>query len=298
MPEANDERLAWQAIEAGAYEEAVRLLRPMAERNSEWALLTLGWIYETGATGTADKEAARIFYEDAASQGGATACLYLGRLLWRDAQDIEARAAFERGAQLGDAECKSELARLAVAQDEEPARKAFAERAYEEAVRLLRPLAERHSENALLALGWIYETGATVAPDWEAARLYYERAAAQGNDRAYFELGRLLKRQGEEAQARAAFEAGAERDNLPSMSRLGRMMVEGRGGAIDVDAGTAWLEKAAARGHIFAQRTLLGIALAKAKSVFEKLSIRIKIVALATKGVKEAARDPNSDKVR
>src|SRR4051794_19073312 len=98
MPETNDERLAWQAIEAGAYEEAVRLLRPMAERNSEWALLTLGWIYETGATGTADKEAARIFYEDAASQGGATACLYLGRLLWRDAQDIEARAAFERGA--------------------------------------------------------------------------------------------------------------------------------------------------------------------------------------------------------
>ena len=43
-----DEQLAAQAVEAGAYEEAVRLLRPLVERNSEYALLTLGWIYETG----------------------------------------------------------------------------------------------------------------------------------------------------------------------------------------------------------------------------------------------------------
>ena len=101
-------------------------------------------IYETGVTGISDKDSARTFYEDAASQGSGTACLYLGRLLWRDAQEIEARAAFERGAQLNNDECKSELARLVDNADEKLADEAFKEGAYEEAVRLLLPLAERN----------------------------------------------------------------------------------------------------------------------------------------------------------
>jgi len=108
-----DEFLAGQAVKAGDYDQAVRLLRPLAERNSEYALVTLGWIYETGATGAPDKDAARSFYEHAFSQGDATACLYLGRFLWREGQQLEARKAFERGAQLQNEECESELARLA-----------------------------------------------------------------------------------------------------------------------------------------------------------------------------------------
>ena len=42
----NSEQLAWQAMEEGNYDEAVRLLTPLAHRNSEFALLSLGWIYE------------------------------------------------------------------------------------------------------------------------------------------------------------------------------------------------------------------------------------------------------------
>ncbi|MEP7129764.1 MAG: hypothetical protein ABI770_01400, partial [Sphingomicrobium sp.] len=168
-------------------------------------------------------------YEDAARQGSATAYLYLGWLLLRDGQEMEARAAFGRGAQLNDDECKSELARLADSAVEELARKALDEEAYEKTVRLLRPLAERNSERALFALGWIYEKGVTAAPDWDAARSCYERAAVQGSAAGYFELGRLLGRQGQEEQARAAFQAGSERGHLPSISRLGMMLVEGRG---------------------------------------------------------------------
>lgn len=298
MTEQNDERLAAQAIEAGAYDEAARLLRPLAKRNSEYALLTLGWIYEAGATGTPDKDAARSFYEHAVSQGSATACPYLGWLLFRDGQEMEARAAFERGAQLNNDECKSALARLNDNADEKLADEALKKGAYGEAARLLRPLAERNSEYALLTLGWIYDTGVTGAPDKEAARSYYEQAGSQGSAAGYFELGRFLKRQGEEAQARAAFEAGAERGHLPSMSRLGTMMIEGRGGPADVDAGTVWLEKAAAQGHIFAQRKLLEFEARNARSILAKLSARMKIAALAIKGSKEMSEDPSSDRVR
>ena len=77
----SDEQVAARAIETGAYDEAVRLLRPLAERNSAYALLTLGWIYEAGVTGTPDDDAARSLYEDAVSHGSPDACLYLGRLL-------------------------------------------------------------------------------------------------------------------------------------------------------------------------------------------------------------------------
>jgi hypothetical protein len=47
----HDEYLAGQAMESGAYEDALRLLAPLARRNSEYALLSLGWIYEMGRPG-------------------------------------------------------------------------------------------------------------------------------------------------------------------------------------------------------------------------------------------------------
>jgi hypothetical protein len=208
---------------------------------------------------------------------------------------MEARAAFERGAQLNNDECKAALARLADNADERLAGKLLNEGAFEEAIRLLLPLAERNSEYALLSLGSIYETGATGAPDKEAARSYYERAIAQGSAAAHCQLGYLFLEQGEEAQARAAFEAGAERGDLPSMSRLGKMMVEGRGGPTEVEAGKAWLEQAAAKGHKFAETALLAIEECNAKSIFERLSIKKRIVALATKGAIDMVKKPGSE---
>jgi TPR repeat protein len=292
------ERLAAQAIEAGAYEEAVRLLRPLAERNSEYALLNLGWIYETGAAGATDKDAAQTYYGLASAGGSGSAYLSLGRLFLSKNEETQARAAFEAGAELGSGECKSELARLDDNDVERLAAQAINTGAYEEALRLLRPLAEGDSQNALLSLGWIYETGAAGASDKNAAHLCYERAASKGSASACFELGRFLLSQGEESQARSAFEAGAERGDISSMSKLGRMMVEGRGGHIDIDAGSEWLKKAAAQGHIFAQRTLLNMEERNAKSVLERLSIKIKIALLAIKGAKEISKDPDSDRVR
>jgi TPR repeat protein len=187
---------------------------------------------------------------------------------------------------------------MTVQADEQLAAQAIAAGAYEEAVRLLRPLVERNSEYALLTLGWIYETGAVGAPDKDAARLYYGRAAAAGSASAYHDLGRLLSGQGEESQARAAFEAGAERGNILCMARLGRMMVEGRGGLVDIGVGSAWLENAAAQGHIFARRHLLGIEARNARSIFGKLFVGIKVVLLAMKGAREMLKEPRSDKVR
>jgi TPR repeat protein len=171
--------------------------------------------------------------------------------------------------------------------------------AYEDAVRLLEPLALRNSEYALLSLGWICETGATsAAPDKHAALSFYARAASQGSAAGCFGLGRLLLDRGEEAKARAAFRKGAERGDLPSMSELGSMLLEGRGGPSDAEEGWDWVERAAAQGHFFAQRTLLAIEDDNASSITDKLSVKLKILSLALKGARERVRNRYSDRVR
>jgi TPR repeat protein len=292
------EQLAAEAAERGDYEEAVRLLRPLAERNSEYALLTLGWICEVGGLGAPDEEAAKVYYEQAAGRGSATAYLYLGRLLRSRGEQMLARAAFEAGARLGDDECQSALRRLDDLPAEQSAKQAITAGDYEEALRLLLPLAERDSEYALRALGFLFETGATGARDQPAAQSYYERAVGLGSVPANFDLGRLLLAQGEDSAARAAFEAGAARGDIPCMAELGWMCVKGRGGPADMVAGSAWLEKAASAGHIFAQRRLLNIELENARSVVQRLSVRMRILLLAGTGAKEMWRNPDSDKLR
>jgi hypothetical protein len=170
--------------------------------------------------------------------------------------------------------------------------------AYDEAVRLLEPLAHRNSEWALLNLGWIYETGVTAPPDKDAALSLYARAASLGSAAGCFDLGRVHLKRGDEGSARSAFRAGVERGDLPSMAELGSMLLEGRGGPSNAEEGWNLLERAAAQGHIFAQRTLLAIEEDNAQSIAEKLSVKLKILRLALKGGREMWRDSYSDKMR
>lgn len=298
MTAHDDEQLAAQAIEAGAYEEAVRLLQPLADGNSEYALLSLGWIAETGAIGSVDRDKARSYYERAADGGSASAYLYLGLLLLRSGEDTRARAAFARGADLNSDECKSELARLNDDDTERLAAQAIENGFYDEAIRLLQPLAERNRENALLSLGWIYETEATDVADKETALSYYEQAITYGSAAACSELGRLLLSEGEEERARSVFKVGAELGDIPCMARLGKMMVAGRGGPVDIGAGSTWLQNAASQGHILAQRTLIDVENRKSRSLFDKLLTKSKILALVGKGAREMLKDPKSDNMR
>jgi TPR repeat protein len=187
---------------------------------------------------------------------------------------------------------------MALKEDEYLAGQAMKSGAYEDAARLLKPLANLNSEYALLSLGWIYETGATDAPDKDAAHSFYARAVSQGSAAGCFDLGRVLLSRGEEAKARAAFRLGAERGDLPSMAEFGSMLLRGHGGSSNAEAGWCWVERAAAQGHIFAQRTLLAIEDDNASSISGKLLVKLKILRLALKGARDMARDPYSDKLR
>jgi TPR repeat protein len=187
---------------------------------------------------------------------------------------------------------------MSLVEDEYLAGQAMEAGVYDEAVRLLTPLSHRNSEYALLSLGWIYETGATAPPDKDAALSLYARAASQGSAAGCYALGRLHLGRGDDDSARSAFRVGAERGDLPSMAELGSMLLEGRGGPSNAEEGWILVERAASQGHIFAQRTLLAIEDDNARSIAEKLIVKLKILKLALKGGIEIARDPYSDKMR
>jgi hypothetical protein len=68
------------------------------------------------------------------------------------------------------------------------------------------------------------------------------------------------------------------------------MMVKGCGGLRDPNAGAAWLEKAAASGHTFARIHLLAIEEDKAKSIFEKLRIRLKRIPVTITWLRERSK--------
>ena len=181
---------------------------------------------------------------------------------------------------------------------EQLAWKAIQDGAYDEAVRLLEPLARQNSEWALLSLGWIYETGAMADPDKDAALSLYARAASQGSAAGCFDLGRLHLMRGDEVSARSAFRTGVERGDLPSTAELGRMLLRGLGGPSNAEEGWNLVERAATQGHIFAQRTLLTIEQENARSFPERLLVKLKIIRLALKGGREVWRDRYSDKMR
>jgi len=181
--------------------------------------------------------------------------------------------------------------------DEFEVRRALENGAYEEAVSLLRPLAE-HDSNSALLLGYIHETGVIGAPNRRVACSYYERAATLGSGQGYFELGRLLSQDGEEAKARLAYEGGAHLGHLQSMARLGTIMIDGSGGPIDVEGGMTWLETAAGNGDVLAGRKLLAIEARNAKTISDKMVIALRIIGRLVMGGPATVESGASDKAR
>jgi TPR repeat protein len=169
---------------------------------------------------------------------------------------------------------------------------------YAEALPLLKPLCERNSGYAYLILGGFYDTGTEVPVDKQEALRCYRKAIEAGYDRAYLNVGHLLDGLGDLEGARAAYEAGAARDNLPCMYWIGTMMLDGEGGAIDPTQGRVWLQKAADEGHYSARRRLIGIEMRETGTIGARAIAGFRILKLAVKGAQEVWRDPESDRLK
>jgi TPR repeat protein len=96
------ESLAAQAIEAEDYTEAQRLLEPLMAHDSEYTLVTLGWLHENGKVISSCAQLAVSLYERATKIGCLEAYNCLGNILNREGEVVRARNVYMAGAELGN----------------------------------------------------------------------------------------------------------------------------------------------------------------------------------------------------
>ena len=94
-------------------------------------------------------------------------------------------------------------------------------------------------------------------------------------------------------RARTLFLEAAGQGDTPSMYTAGHMLFRGEGGEVNRAAGVALLTSAADSGHIWAQRALLRLQLADARTMRGRLHVHWKVLRLAWSMFAKAARDPD-----
>lgn len=126
--------------------------------------------------------------------------------------------------------------------------------ASKEAMETLKILAEKGSPAAPVYIGRMYEDGDGVRQDAGEAMAWYLKAAKYDFPTAHYFLGRLLENRGDYLEAIKWHEKASENNFIPSTFRLYRIYERGQGVERDLDAALAYLDRASAAGHIFAQR--------------------------------------------
>ncbi len=150
---------------------------------------------------------------------------------------------------------------------------AYEQGRYKEALPLLTSAADRGDVAALLAVGWINETGASGAQDLEFAKVCYRRAAELGSLDALYRLGRILKESDDAKAALSVFEQGAEQQHLPCISALGHLMLNVSKSTQETEIGMKYLNDAASRGHFYARGKLVVLEMEKEDSIFQLLRL-------------------------
>ncbi len=162
-------------------------------------------------------------------------------------------------------------------------RQLYAEGRYDEAVAVIRPLAEKGVPRAMAIYGFFFERGLGVAQDNAQAVAWYEKAAAAGSPIGIHNLARTyeigdLGVAVDLPRARAMYAQAAALDYLPSVHNLARMMIYGEGGPMDTATGLAYLERAvslgygeaaADMGYMLATGDGLPVDLARARDLYE-----------------------------
>jgi hypothetical protein len=164
------------ALEAGRYEDALRILRPLAEAGDTEAQLNMGALYDIGGGVPKDKTQAAAWYRRAAEGGHAQAAVNLAVMYEAGSgvpQSLADAARWYRGAaELGHVRAQYYYALMCeegtgVPQD------------YAEAAKWYRAAADQGELRAQFSLAVLYRKGLGVPQDNVQAYLWYDLAATR-----------------------------------------------------------------------------------------------------------------------
>ena len=168
---------------------------------------------------------------------------------------------------------------------------------YHQAQQLLLSLAQQDSVYAWNALGWMHHRGAIGQIDNSESISCYRKAAEGGFSEAFFSIGVILLEKGDEQGALQAFEEGANLGDLRSMYWLGHFLIDTDRTDFEKEEGLVWLKRAAAKGHLFAQRRILSIEMKSEKSLLKKLILALKVLPLTYRSTVLFLKDRNSERL-
>lgn len=139
--------------------------------------------------------------------------------------------------------------------------KAINDKKYEEAVKILKPLADGGNPTAQLELANLLYNGRGMKEDEKAAVGLYTKSAEQGNNEAMFQLGNAFTfgndtpRLVNDADAEAAkwYFKAASAGHKDAAYSLGLLFLAGKGVQKNESEALVWMKKAANAGHKDAQ---------------------------------------------
>jgi localization factor PodJL len=148
----------------------------------------------------------------------------------------------------------------------------------------LRTAALKGDPSAAYEIGVRFAEGKGVAPDYEQAAKWYDRAAQAGVVPGIFRLGTLYEKglsvKKDVEIARRYYMQAAERGNAKSMHNLAVLDADGGGKGADYKSAAQWFRKAADRGVADSQFNL-GILYARGIGVEQNLAESFKWFSLA-----------------
>lgn len=150
------------------------------------------------------------------------------------------------------------------------ANRCYADKKYEEALRLYRLAADKNEPYAMYSVGWQYAHGQGVHTDAKEAYRWYLRAAKYGSSLGMNELGNCydegkgVGRDREEAVK--WYGKSADKGYDQAMYNLGYAYMHGRGVKQDQPTGVSWYQRAADKGNKKAMNSL-GVAYDKGYGV-------------------------------
>jgi TPR repeat protein len=181
----------------------------------------------------------------------------------------------------------------------ERARLLMKNRNYEEALAVYLRLAQTQwGQKNYCRIGWMYELGRGTEKDLRQAEYWYERAAKAGIPAGYYYLAGMRYREGRHDEMRRLMEHAAEQGYLPAMFELGRAYRFGIGGPIDRIKAYEYYERAAAQGHLFAQRAIAEKFIRGEHGLWGIPKGCFMVAKLAWKGFKLKLKDPSNDRLR
>lgn len=244
----------YEAAQAGDYQRAMQLWKPLAQAGDPAAQYTLGWLYESGQGVAQDYTQAVYWYAKAADKGDAAAQYVLATMYDKGTGVVlnhqEAVKWFLKAANQGDAIAQFQLGvhfqqGVGVAQNES------------ESFLWFTKAATQGHLTAQINLGKIYQSGRGVTQDYKLAILWYEKAATQGDALAQYHLALMYEYGRGSAQdyqrAKALYLASANNYYAPSAYKLGEFYESGKGGAGDLNEALNWYKQAANKSNSAAQ---------------------------------------------